>query len=76
MSIGNGALSEKWDISTVADFMYFHGLIGKIEWDELRACCYPQNEIFCNITGYLKGDGSSDGSKCGDLAVDLEEFRR
>lgn len=29
MSIGNGYLSNKWDLMTIADYMYFHGLYGK-----------------------------------------------
>ncbi|KAI1697359.1 serine carboxypeptidase domain-containing protein [Ditylenchus destructor] len=49
MAIGNGVFSAKWSGASLYDYLYFHGLIQKSEWDEIRKCCDPPNEVYCNI---------------------------
>uniref|UniRef100_A0A914C171 Carboxypeptidase n=1 Tax=Acrobeloides nanus TaxID=290746 RepID=A0A914C171_9BILA len=76
MSVGNGFISMKWDINSLADYMYAHGLYGKSEWDALRKCCLPQNTTYCDLTSYLYPDGTSKGSVCGDLTQFMTEYRQ
>ena len=76
MSVGNGFISMRWDINSLADYMYAHGLYGKSEWDALRKCCLPQNTTYCNLTSYLYPNGTSNGSPCGDLTQSMTEYRQ
>lgn len=74
IAIGNGYLSNKWDIRSVADFMYTHGLYGKSEWDALRRCCVPMNTTYCDLSSHLTANRSSDGSPCGDLTYQMTQY--
>ncbi|CAJ0961952.1 unnamed protein product, partial [Mesorhabditis belari] len=63
MLVGNGMISTLQDIRSLPDFMYFHGMYDKSDWDNLRACClkyYPQsNYAQCDYTNfvYVGNDG-------------------
>uniref|UniRef100_A0A7E4VLI3 Carboxypeptidase n=1 Tax=Panagrellus redivivus TaxID=6233 RepID=A0A7E4VLI3_PANRE len=73
--IGNGYLSNKWDVSTIADYMYFHAQYSRDDWNSIRACCANNDTIYCDITSNLKSDLSSDGSSCGNIAYSLTQER-
>lgn len=81
-SVGNGYISSKWDIDTLADFMYAHGLYGKSEWDSLRTCCKEQNTSYCELTQWLNPDGtpfqngSIPGTACSWKAYTMTEDRQ
>uniref|UniRef100_A0A914DNY1 Serine carboxypeptidase n=1 Tax=Acrobeloides nanus TaxID=290746 RepID=A0A914DNY1_9BILA len=77
MIVGNGELSAQWDIATIADFMYFHGLYGKNEWDQLRSCCDPPGQVYCNLSKYLDNSGNPiDNSNCSQWTYDMTELRQ
>ncbi|KAI6174188.1 Lysosomal protective protein [Aphelenchoides besseyi] len=41
----------------VLDFFYFHGLIGKSEYEDVRQCCKPgTRKDFCDLSGLEKRD--------------------
>uniref|UniRef100_A0A914DQ04 Carboxypeptidase n=1 Tax=Acrobeloides nanus TaxID=290746 RepID=A0A914DQ04_9BILA len=69
--IGNGFESfRRFDSMTKHGYNYFHGRIGKEEWESIRACCDPPGEIFCNISKYVNEDGSpKDNSTCALLVT-------
>uniref|UniRef100_A0AC35FXG8 Carboxypeptidase n=1 Tax=Panagrolaimus sp. PS1159 TaxID=55785 RepID=A0AC35FXG8_9BILA len=75
--IGNGRLSNKWNLAHRGDFMYFHGQLSKEEWTTYRGCCQPQGETYCNITSYLLPNGNSNGNNaiCGRIAERIAQQR-
>ncbi|VDM47719.1 unnamed protein product [Toxocara canis] len=63
IAIGNGAFSNIQEVRSNPDFMYFHGIYGKEEWDQLRKCCVGANgnpASICEYERYVKID--RDGS--------------
>ncbi|UMM42066.1 hypothetical protein L5515_018045 [Caenorhabditis briggsae] len=58
MAVGNGMVSAVNDVRTLPDFLYFHGIYDKPQWEQLRACC-PSNDVSydCNYDEYITIDG-------------------
>ncbi|KAH7719698.1 Protein K10C2.1 [Aphelenchoides avenae] len=68
MLVGNSLLSEDWNSATFVDNLYFHGVIGKTQWDKYRKCCETPGDTYCNVTRYLL---RPDWSECSMLVNDL-----
>ncbi|KAK0429384.1 hypothetical protein QR680_011351 [Steinernema hermaphroditum] len=80
MAIGNGELSRVEQIKSAISLLYYHGVYGKQEWDQLRQCCNGtrsyQDLAMCDFSEYVSfdehGKATSIGnSTCGDLVVEL-----
>uniref|UniRef100_A0A1I7TJ55 Carboxypeptidase n=1 Tax=Caenorhabditis tropicalis TaxID=1561998 RepID=A0A1I7TJ55_9PELO len=61
MGIGNGFVSATNDVRTLPDFLYFHGIYDKPQWEKLRACC-PSSDVSydCNYDYYITFDSQMD----------------
>ncbi|VDM99759.1 unnamed protein product [Thelazia callipaeda] len=82
--VGNGYVSQKLNIRSLADFLYFHGLFGRQEWRELSSkCCQNATDglpqFQCEYDRFVEfgDDGDvrpknvTDDNGCGDLVVKL-----
>ncbi|CEF62221.1 Lysosomal protective protein [Strongyloides ratti] len=87
-SIGNGELSEYMDVRTNPEVLYFHGLIGKTDYDAIQSCC-PKDQLAqgaCHYdelvkwdtNGYLLPLNASDPTsvKCANLVNDIAGYRK
>ncbi|KAI1700644.1 serine carboxypeptidase domain-containing protein [Ditylenchus destructor] len=61
MVIGNGYFSAKWTYATIYDYLYFHGILQKSQWDAIRKCCVPPNELYCHIPEDVKCEPFENG---------------
>ncbi|WKY14623.1 hypothetical protein Q1695_000282 [Nippostrongylus brasiliensis] len=64
MAVGNGMVSVIQDIRSLPDFMYFHGIYGKSDWDNLHSCC-PGGDTgtttsYCNYDYFVTVDQYGD----------------
>uniref|UniRef100_F1KPY0 Carboxypeptidase n=1 Tax=Ascaris suum TaxID=6253 RepID=F1KPY0_ASCSU len=60
IAIGNGAFSNIQEVRSNPDFLYFHGIYGKDEWDQLLKCCTSTNgssSSVCEYERYVQIDG-------------------
>ncbi|CAJ0946958.1 unnamed protein product, partial [Mesorhabditis belari] len=58
IAFGNGHLSWKQQVNSAMHFLYFHGEIGKKEWESLIPCCNQSNSDpawfeYCDFSVYL-----------------------
>lgn len=87
-SIGNGELSEYMDVRTSPDVLYFHGLLGKSEYDAIQSCC-PKSQLAqgsCHYDELVQWDSngnllplnSSDPTSvlCARLINDIAGYRK
>ncbi|CAI5456294.1 unnamed protein product [Caenorhabditis angaria] len=57
ISIGNGLVSAVNDVRTLPDFLYFHGIYDKPQWEKLRACCPADDSSYdCKYDQYITID--------------------
>ncbi|CAI2357252.1 unnamed protein product [Caenorhabditis sp. 36 PRJEB53466] len=57
IGIGNGMVSAVNDVRTLPDFLYFHGIYDKPQWEKLRACCPSSDASYdCNYDYYITID--------------------
>uniref|UniRef100_A0A914X230 Carboxypeptidase n=1 Tax=Plectus sambesii TaxID=2011161 RepID=A0A914X230_9BILA len=81
MAVGNGELSEYQQINSAVDYLYFHGMQGKDEWDALKACCDNSTTLaYCNFAKWITLDAGGnanpiDNSTCANLVVQLGFLR-
>uniref|UniRef100_A0A914X2X7 Carboxypeptidase n=1 Tax=Plectus sambesii TaxID=2011161 RepID=A0A914X2X7_9BILA len=81
MAVGNGELSEIQQINSAVDYLYFHGMLGKDDWDSLKACCDDQTSLaYCDFTKWITLDAGGnanpkDNSTCANLVVQLGFLR-
>uniref|UniRef100_A0A915EKA0 Serine carboxypeptidase n=1 Tax=Ditylenchus dipsaci TaxID=166011 RepID=A0A915EKA0_9BILA len=55
MSIGNGYFSNKYSMATSMDFLYYHGVIGKNDYDSARKCCVEAGQSSCQFNFSIDG---------------------
>ncbi|TKR81558.1 hypothetical protein L596_015409 [Steinernema carpocapsae] len=84
MAVGNGELSAVQQINSAISLLYYHGMYGKTEWDQLLACCPDiknyQELAFCNFARYITLDSAGNAhpignSVCGNLVASMGQGR-
>uniref|UniRef100_A0A914XC73 Carboxypeptidase n=1 Tax=Plectus sambesii TaxID=2011161 RepID=A0A914XC73_9BILA len=55
VAIGNGVLSERLQLNSVVDFLYYHGIVGKDDWDFLmtNCCANVTDTTDCDFYQYM-----------------------
>uniref|UniRef100_A0A1I8AU45 Carboxypeptidase n=1 Tax=Steinernema glaseri TaxID=37863 RepID=A0A1I8AU45_9BILA len=80
MLIGNGELSRIQQIKSSISILYYHGVYGKEEWDQLRQCCPEmksyQDLALCDFSEDISIDehgvaSAINKSTCGELVVEM-----
>ncbi|KAK0407406.1 hypothetical protein QR680_019180 [Steinernema hermaphroditum] len=81
MAVGNGELSRVQQIKSAISLLYYHGMYGKQQWDQLRQCCDDldsyQDLATCDFTKHITLDkyGNAqpidNSSTCGPLIVQM-----
>ncbi|MCP9257992.1 Carboxypeptidase, partial [Dirofilaria immitis] len=59
IGLGNSLLDHEASINIIPNELYFGGLIGKYEWDQLISCCIDENGIYqesCQLMKYVTFD--------------------
>uniref|UniRef100_A0A0N4ZPX6 Carboxypeptidase n=1 Tax=Parastrongyloides trichosuri TaxID=131310 RepID=A0A0N4ZPX6_PARTI len=86
-AIGNGELSEFMDVRTNPDVLYFHGLIGKTDYEAIQGCC-PKAQLAkgsCHYDELVKWDNDGNTSplsnstfdiNCANLVNDIAGYRK
>uniref|UniRef100_A0A0N5CGB2 Carboxypeptidase n=1 Tax=Strongyloides papillosus TaxID=174720 RepID=A0A0N5CGB2_STREA len=87
-AIGNGELSEYMDVRTNPEVLYFHGLLGKSDYENLQKCC-PKDQLaqgFCNYDQLVSWDEEGNLSPlnpsdptsvhCANLVNDIAGYRK
>ncbi|KAK0407410.1 hypothetical protein QR680_019183 [Steinernema hermaphroditum] len=80
MSIGNGLLSQRQNIRTMPDFLYFHGHVDYRKWSDLKSCCKNEADepmLFCdydkfiNLDTYQPYTNTTEQKRCGELVIEM-----
>uniref|UniRef100_A0A914XFD1 Carboxypeptidase n=1 Tax=Plectus sambesii TaxID=2011161 RepID=A0A914XFD1_9BILA len=55
VAIGNGVLSERLQLNSVVDFLYYHGIVGKDDWNFLmtNCCANVTDTTDCDFYQYM-----------------------
>ncbi|KAK0407393.1 hypothetical protein QR680_019175 [Steinernema hermaphroditum] len=85
MAVGNGELSAVQQINSAISLLYYHGMYGKNEWDQLIHCCPEvksyQELAFCDFSRYIYLDSAGNAhprdanSPCGKIVASMGQER-
>ncbi|CAJ0569097.1 unnamed protein product, partial [Mesorhabditis spiculigera] len=85
MAVGNGELSALKQVNSIISMLYFHGIYGKSDYDQLQKCCNNTGDPtwfeYCDFSQFITLDSAGNAQAkvandpCGTQVADLGQMR-